>query len=327
MSLGGDINPPNWPQGRAGLRPDAYFSTGIEPKASSAQTTPATPYPPPGIWHFYTYWPEMRSWQTPAGIAINSNSAYYGNNFEPKEAAPVPRGRWIAVEIMVKMNTTPEDSDGEQAMWIDGKLVARFGPGTVKGHWLRDNYYIDGNDAPFEGIRWRNNSMVNINEVWLSHYADEDAFVKTDAYRIANPDAVIDPSHAVVWFDDRRRPPNTSAPSPSRRAKPRRALHRRRRCRARGREGGRAQAWSRRHTTAPFTTVAMGPPRKSRPSNGVFRLLENEWLTSYLQVRSVSKMVISAGAPGESVPAFSFRMRAGPAVNNSTIRAMPILPE
>ena len=104
VSLGGDVNPTRYPLGRAGLRPDNYWNTGIEPTAST-QYGGQTAIPAPGIWHFYTYWPEMRSWQSPSGVATNDNgTAYYGNSFEPKTPTPVPRGQWISVEIMVKMN-------------------------------------------------------------------------------------------------------------------------------------------------------------------------------------------------------------------------------
>ena len=34
------------------------------------------------------------------------------------------------------------------------------------------------------------------------------------------------------------------------------------------------------HFISPFTTVATGPPRNVRPSNGEFRLFENDWFTS-----------------------------------------------
>ena len=34
------------------------------------------------------------------------------------------------------------------------------------------------------------------------------------------------------------------------------------------------------HANCPFTTVATGPPRKVRPSNGELRLRENDWFTS-----------------------------------------------
>ena len=34
------------------------------------------------------------------------------------------------------------------------------------------------------------------------------------------------------------------------------------------------------HTIAPFTTVAIGPPRNARPWNGELRLREGDWFTS-----------------------------------------------
>ena len=107
VSLGGEIHPPPWPVGRAGLLPDNTWNTGIEPMASSLQTSPSTPFPPPGIWHFYTYWPEMRSYENEDGTGTKC----YGNDFEPETPVVAPRGRWICVEIMVKMNSAPDKTD------------------------------------------------------------------------------------------------------------------------------------------------------------------------------------------------------------------------
>ena len=133
VSLGGEINPRDQAVGRAGLRPVDRWNSGIEPTVGSQHLRGAD-IAPPGIWHFYTYWPEMRSWQSEEGKATDdSGRAFYGNNFEPKEPVAAPRGKWICVEMMVKMNSTPESYDGEQAIWIDGKLVARFAKGTMRG--------------------------------------------------------------------------------------------------------------------------------------------------------------------------------------------------
>ena len=41
----------------------------------------------------------------------------------PPKPTAVPTDRWICVEIMLKCNSAPDKSDGEQAMWIDGKEV------------------------------------------------------------------------------------------------------------------------------------------------------------------------------------------------------------
>ena len=200
VSLGGSINPPPHPTGGAGLRPVNEWISGIEPVPASRNSE--TAYPPPGIWHFYTYWPEMRSWQSPDGKATNDNGrAYYGNNFEPREPVPVRRGEWICVEMMVKMNSRPDAHDGEQALWIDGKLVGRFAAGTMRGAWFKDNFRIDPAGGPFEGFRWRADERVKVNRLWLSHYVTSDsAFPRTDKYAAAHPAFKVNLKEQSVWF-------------------------------------------------------------------------------------------------------------------------------
>jgi hypothetical protein len=201
VSLGGEIDPAKYAVGRAGLRPVDRWSSGIEPVSTSQHAAGKT-FPPPGIWHFYTYWPEMRSWQSADGKALDDNGrAYYGNNFEPAEPVPAPRGEWIPVEIMVKMNSSPESHDGEQAVWIGGKLAGRFAAGTMVGKWLRDQFRIDPAGEPFEGFRWRTDMRVKINKLWLSHYvSSESAFPRTDRYADTHPDFPVNRSEQTVWF-------------------------------------------------------------------------------------------------------------------------------
>ena len=201
VSLGGAIDPPKWPVGGAGLRPANSWNTGIEPVPATMHAD-RTSYAPPGIWHFYTYWPEMRSWQTPEGRATDDNgTAFYGNNFEPAEPVVAPRGEWICVEIMVQMNSAPDAYDGEQAVWINGKLAGRFAAGTMNGSWFKDNFRVDPAGAPFEGFRWRTDGRVNVNKLWLSHYVSSDsAFPRTDQYAAAHPDFQVNTREQTVWF-------------------------------------------------------------------------------------------------------------------------------
>jgi len=95
-----DRVPTGWPRGGAGKKPagDQGFSTGIEPWGQWGKV------PPPGVWHFYSYWHEMK----PDGLGH-----YWGNFFDaPQE--PIQPGRWYCVEAMVKCNSRPEAADGEQ---------------------------------------------------------------------------------------------------------------------------------------------------------------------------------------------------------------------
>jgi hypothetical protein len=203
VKLQGSVNPPRWPEGEAGYRHTKSFSIGLEPMGESHHTYPGVPYGPPGIWHFYNYWPEMHSHQTPQG----EGTRFYGNNFEPLEPAVVPRGKWQCVEFMVKLNSTPEATDGEQAFWIDGKLAARFAPGSVSGHWMRDKYRLDPkatNNTPFPGFRWRTDPDILINKVWLLYYLNfEEGTARHDEkYAAEHPDTPLNTQSGTVWFDD-----------------------------------------------------------------------------------------------------------------------------
>jgi hypothetical protein len=201
VKLQGSVDPPREPEGEAGYKHTKSFSTGIEPQGASYLTYPEKPFAPPGIWHCYSYWPEMRSWQNPDG----SGTSYYGNDFEPLEPAVAPRNRWQCVEFMVKMNSTPEKADGEQAFWIDGKLAARFAPGSVTGYWMRDVFRLDeAKGKPFEGFRWRTDPRINVNKVWLLYYVNpnEGTAKRNEEYAAKHSEAQINTQTGTVWFDD-----------------------------------------------------------------------------------------------------------------------------
>ena len=201
VKLQGSINPPRWTEGEAGYRHTKSFSTGLEPQGGSYLTYPGKPYPPPGIWHFYSYWPEMHSWQTEEG----EGKSFYGNDFEPVESVVTPRDRWQCVEFMVKLNATPETTDGEQAFWIDGQLAARFAPGSVTGYWMRDVYRLDAEKGtPFPGYRWRTDPAVTINKVWLLYYVnpEEHTAEHNEDYHKEHPEIRLNTQTSTVWFDD-----------------------------------------------------------------------------------------------------------------------------
>ncbi len=200
VTLSGMKNPPAWPTGDAGIRPVDRFSSGIEPVSQSHQFLSPRSFDPPGIWHFYTYWPEMRTWQNDSGIG----NSYYGNNFEPLSPRTIPREKWICVEIAMGINSSVDASDGWQAFWIDGKPVEWFGPGHPNGIWKRDKWIIrdDSKAAGFPGFRWRTDPAIKINRFWLMHYVTDKAFAENDRYLADHPDAVINTQAAAVWFDD-----------------------------------------------------------------------------------------------------------------------------
>ena len=122
--------------GGAGERPvgDERFSTALEPWGNWGR------WPAPGKWNFYSYWHEMKA---------SPDGKYWGNSFLPEPQPVIQKDRWICAEFMLKHNT-PGQSDGEQAFWIDGRLL---------GHWT--------------GINWRKTDSLKANALTLESYVTD----------------------------------------------------------------------------------------------------------------------------------------------------------
>lgn len=181
---------PNYQWIGAGQRPsgDSTFRATIEPpkidRASSG-------------WHFYCYWHEMRSWQTPEGKSAGKPNAYYGNVFQPDDQPPFPgRDRWICVEWMVKVNASGAH-DGEMAFWIDGKKLGHWGPGYPVGSWIRERFVTSGpynrDPKPFDGFCWRTDDRLKINRLLLQWYVSDETAKRglTDANIVYFDNVVI----------------------------------------------------------------------------------------------------------------------------------------
>ncbi len=160
FALGGYNPPTPWLQGGSGTRPDGSdrFSAGVETSGNKWR------------WDFYTYWQDMH---------VHGDGKYWGTSFLPGGRGPsVERGKWICIELMVKMNNPLDASNGEQAFWIDGRLwrrgnqvVSHFGPGFPKGQWGGGWWSPDENsNESFEGFRWRNIENLAINYIWAALY-------------------------------------------------------------------------------------------------------------------------------------------------------------
>jgi len=174
--LGGQNPVSRWPNPRAGERPpgDARFTCGVEP------------YGKAWGWDFYTYW---------QGMHVHGDGKYWGTPFLSQVPKPsVERGRWVCVEMMVKMNDPPSAHNGEQAFWIDGRLarhdgqvVSHIGTGFPHGRWTGGWWHPDANEAgTFEGYQWRTAEALALNYVW------------TYLYITAAP-----PGHVSrVWYDN-----------------------------------------------------------------------------------------------------------------------------
>jgi hypothetical protein len=164
----GGYNPSTpWPQGGAGIRPagNERFSTGIEPHGEKWR------------WDFYSYWMGMRS---------SPDKKSWGHDFINDENLKVERGQWTCIELMMKMNDPATETNGEMALWIDGRIFSHLGKGFPKGKWIWDSFHPDPNGAPFEGFQWRNDEKLNINYLWVLLYITK-----------------APPGHvSKVWFDD-----------------------------------------------------------------------------------------------------------------------------
>jgi hypothetical protein len=175
--LGGNLPVTPWPSVKAGQPTDGAksFWSGIEPYGKS------------WTWDFYTYWCEMRG-SPPRGQT-------WGNSFIRDPNLKVVRGEWVCVEQMIQLNQ-PGESDGQQALWINGKLVSHLGKGFPKGLWTYDKFTpgkggeairwdsakggpdrfpVSEGGAPFEGFRWRTIPELKVNCVWLYIYTEKPA--------------------------------------------------------------------------------------------------------------------------------------------------------
>ncbi len=197
VRIRGMIDPrPPYPEGNVSKQRDIRFcGTDIVPRmfsnlANSEKSTPRN------AWSLSSYWCEMRSWQGPDG------TSFYPDMFHVKNPGPLERDKWACVEVMVKMNSAPDKYDGEQALWIDGKLVQHIATNSIRGRWRRDKYLLDDeNGTPFEGMRWRKDMRLKWNRLWLLYHMSDRAFTGTDNYIEKHPDAKFNTKQGSVWFD------------------------------------------------------------------------------------------------------------------------------
>lgn len=171
VKLGGYNPATSYPQGNAGNRSkgDESFVTGIEAIGNSWN------------WDFYTYWMHMRGSPNPG--------KYWGNSFQPNPTVQIPKGEWICVEFMVKMNIPVSAYNGEQALWINGKKVQHLGENFPKGDWTWGKFLPNPDGAPFEGFQWRTDEKLNLNFFWLDYYMAKG--IKGEVEKILFDDIII----------------------------------------------------------------------------------------------------------------------------------------
>ena len=118
---------------------------------------------------------------------------YWGNDFISDANLRVEKGKWICVEAMIKLNDPVSAHNGEQALWINGRLHRKDGQiiswlrqGAPNGNWVWDSFTPDPKGQPFEGFRWRSTDQLKLNYLWLMVYITR------------APEGHV----SKVWFDD-----------------------------------------------------------------------------------------------------------------------------
>ena len=154
--VGGNYPQSSWPNPQAGTKPagnDRFIAAAEQATALSR-------------FDHYNYWMNMH---------MSNDGMFWGNHLLNNPNVTARAGQWMCVEQMVKMNSPVTDSNGEHAIWLDGVKVSHLGKGFPKGTWSGGIFTQSANGAPFEGFRWRNDTRLNINWIWLQNYAPDEA--------------------------------------------------------------------------------------------------------------------------------------------------------
>ena len=149
----GGYNPPSkFLIGRAGIKPKGTekFNTAVETSGDK------------WTWDFYTYWMNMHGYSDP--------NFFWGNSFRPDPPSRVVHGEWICMEMMVILNNPVDQSNGEQAFWVNGKKIIHLGRGFPEGYWKWDKFNPSPGRGCFEGFQWRNTDQLKINFFKLSYF-------------------------------------------------------------------------------------------------------------------------------------------------------------
>lgn len=165
----GGYNPStSYPNPRAGIcgLGDQRVSIAYEPIGESNMDT-------------YLYWGDSKS---------TKGSRCYGNdmvNGSPT-AQKIAWDKWMCVEVMVKLNDPVSACNGELKVWQNGLLVGHWGPGFPNGYWDVDSWHNKVTSPSFEGFRWRTDSRLNINYIWIEFYDDKSPAGTTHHIKFAN---------------------------------------------------------------------------------------------------------------------------------------------
>jgi hypothetical protein len=151
--MGGSNPATPWPNPQAGTKP-----AGDDRFIAAAEQSEST-----GRFDHYNYWMNMRR---------SGDGNYWGNLLLNNPNVQANVSQWMCVEHMVKLND-PASSNGEHAIWIDGVKVSHLGPGFPNGSWSGGIFTQSATGSPFEGFRWRSDSALKLNWIWLQVYAPD----------------------------------------------------------------------------------------------------------------------------------------------------------
>jgi uncharacterized protein (TIGR03382 family) len=156
MSVSGSRPTKYWEtDGNAGCRPNGYRAAGT-----------TVDFNPRHELFFYTYSKDMRcdsggycsgsyAQSICDGCAAkempctNGLECCWGNHTNPIPLMVLERGRWVCLEMMMKLNT-PGQADGQMAFWMDGQLGVQ-----------RSDMY------------WRDVPELGLNKVFVQHYLEK----------------------------------------------------------------------------------------------------------------------------------------------------------
>ena len=148
----GGYNPvSDWPNPQSGKKPngdDRFIAAGEQNQLL-------------GSFDHYNYWMAMHA---------SADGYYWGDFLLNNQSVQAPRGQWVCVEEMVKLNNPTTAFNGEHALWINGVKVSHLGQGFPNGYWVYGIFTQDPSGSPFEGFRWRSTTSLNLNWIWLQNY-------------------------------------------------------------------------------------------------------------------------------------------------------------
>jgi hypothetical protein len=148
---------------------DSAFIVGTEIRGSANQSAVNN-----SQFGFYNYWMGMKPL-----VAPPNTGKFYGNGFTSLGANDILNmDSWNCIEMMIRLNNPVTDSTGELKLWINGNLIGYYGKGFPIGAW-NDGTFVEGSGFPFEGFRWRSNSKVVLNYLWLKNYATQNNLYPT----------------------------------------------------------------------------------------------------------------------------------------------------